>query len=159
MMYLSRIFDIMTNILTSWRVFDDMTFDVFLTSWRTFWHHDIFLTSCRVLPTLWCHDVFLTSWRTFWRHEELFGVMTCFFYVMTNIGRHDVFLTSWRTCWVSWRVFEVMTIFLSSWHISKVMTNILASWRIYWLNEETLFVRKRQIILICIFILTRALRD
>ena len=35
-----RISDVIRKVLTSWRV---LCHDVFLTSWRTFWHHDVFL--------------------------------------------------------------------------------------------------------------------
>ena len=82
----SCIFDVETNLLTSWRVFDVLTnllrhdvFDV-MTSWRIICHHDMFSTSWRTFDamanvlTAWrIFDVmnFLTSWRTFWRYDVI----------------------------------------------------------------------------------------
>ena len=51
--------------------------DVFLTSWWTFRHHDLFLTWWRI---------FFMSWRTFWRHSVLFNLT----------------LTSWRNLCIAW---------------------------------------------------------
>ena len=82
---LTIFFLIMTNLLSSWHVFDIMT--KLLTSWRNFWRHDNVHTMTNSLTfviswwTVWRHDVFLrhsklydvmtlfTSWRTFWRHD------------------------------------------------------------------------------------------
>ena len=94
--------------------YDNMKLN-FLTSCRTFWRHDVFLTNLLVslcifdvMTYFWRHDVFLTSWRTFWLHDEHFDVMTNF-------------LTSCH-------IFDLMTNFLTLWHIFHVMTNLLTSW-------------------------------
>ena len=77
----SRVVDVMTNF---WRhgvfwshdeLFDVMTclwcHGVCLTSWWTFWRHDICLT-------------FFDVMTCFWRHDKLVGVMTCFYRPITN---------------------------------------------------------------------------
>ena len=77
MTYLSRIFDVMTNFLTSWCVSDVMT--TFLVSWRVF---DV-MTNC--LASWRVFDV-MTNLLTSWRNLD----------IMTNV------LTSWcalRTFW------------------------------------------------------------
>ena len=80
-----------------------------LTSWQTFWHHDVFLISWQTF------GIFLTSWQILWRHDKLFGVMTyCWrhgelFEVMTNLLSSWRILTSWRTCWRQGKLFDVMT--------------------------------------------------
>ena len=54
--------------LTSWHVFDFMInfFDIFLTSWQTFWRHGVFLMPWRVFDFMMC----------FWLHDKLFDIMT-----------------------------------------------------------------------------------
>ena len=106
-----RVFDVMTNFLNSWLVFD-MTFNVMtnvFTSWRVFWHiyELVFIRNFDVMTYLWRHDellewrvfevmsILLTSWRIVWRHDDpltYFDIMTCFWH-------HDGFSTSWRTFW------------------------------------------------------------
>ena len=48
----------LTWLLALWRIFDFMT--NYLTSWRTFWSHDAFFL---------LYDKFLVLWQTFWRHD------------------------------------------------------------------------------------------
>ena len=109
------LFEVMTNCLTSCRVFSFMT--NLLTSWQTFgvffmpWHFFYMITS---------------FWQTFWSNDEHFVIMTCA-YIMTNI------LTSGRTFWrhdVFWRyenIFSVMTSVLTSWRAYDSMTNFLCN--------------------------------
>ena len=98
-------FDVLTNVLTSWRTFcrneelDDVVTNV-LTSWHIFDIVTDFLTSWRTFDVIMN---ILATWWTFWRYDEL--------------------LTSW---WI----FDVMTSFLMSWSIFDVMTNFLTSWHI-----------------------------
>ena len=111
----------MTNFLTSWRVFDVVTY-----FWRI----------CDVMACFLCHDEVFEDMPLLWRHYELFDVMTCFD-IMTN------FVTSWRVFDVmangleSWRVVDVMNNLLTSWRIFDVMTNFLTSWRVL-RNDELL---------------------
>ena len=54
--------------------------DVMTNFWRhgVFWSHDELFD---VMTCLWCHGVCLTSWWTFWRHDiclTFFDIMTCF---------------------------------------------------------------------------------
>ena len=107
------LFDVMMHFLILWCV---------LTSWRTFWSHDVMMH----FLILWC---VLTSWRTFWRHDELFEVMT-------NFLRH--FLTSWWTLWRHDKPFDVITyfsrcnvFFLRHDELFDLMTNFLTSWRLF----------------------------
>ena len=145
-----HIFDVMTNCLTSWLVYDVMT------SW-TVWGHDVFWRHDEILDVMtcfwhsdelfdfmmciWCHDEFvdvmtnfmmawrnvLTSWRTFdfktyfWRHEELFDVRN--FLTLLCI------LTSWQTFWRHYRLFNVMT---CPWRHDVVLT----PWRTCWRHDE-----------------------
>ena len=80
-----RIFNVMTNSLTSWHNFDGTT--NFLTPWRIF---DIIKNLLDVMTY-------------FWRHGELF-------YVMTYYWCNNVFFRSWR---YFLRIFEGMTNFLT----------------------------------------------
>ena len=129
-----EIFDVITNLLTSWYIFNIITnFFNFLR------HHELF-------------NVFLTSQRTFWLHDKLFDMMTCFdfmtnfwlvFDVMTNL------FTSWRR---AFNIFDLMTCFLIFWRndvlfgvYCDVITYFLQSWRtlckswwhdlLYWRND------------------------
>ena len=80
--------DIMTSFFTSCRTFRTFRtrFEIMmklLTSWQTFWHHDVFMTSWRIFDVTNCLTScrmlhFLTSWRTFWRIDTLFDLMTNF---------------------------------------------------------------------------------
>ena len=76
-------------LLMSWRtVYDVMT--TFLTSLQTFWRHDVFLTSWRIFDFMtyfWLHEVFLTSWL----HDKLFDIMTNLFDVITCVWHHGLF--------------------------------------------------------------------
>ena len=128
-------FDVMTNFLASWRAFVEL-FDIFFTSWQTFWRYDVFvyamtnfltyfwcdklfdimtcfdvITNFGVMTCFWRHDELFVDTMCFWRHDELVDVMT-YFDVITN------FLTSWRTflhhdesCWRHGELFDVMTCF------------------------------------------------
>ena len=174
----SRTFDAMANFLTSRHIFDAMT--NFLTSWsvlRTFWCHGVFLTSLRIVY------IFLTSWRTFWRHDVLlsswirtwrvFDVMTNFywdhdyfwriFHIMMCFWRPDELFDGMTNFWsvfdiicvfdvmknvfMWWRTFDVITsfwhhdellrnfwrheVFLTSWCVFDILTNFLTSWRVF----------------------------
>ena len=108
----------MTNLLTSWNVFDIIT--NFLSSWQTF---DVMM--------------FLTSWRTFQRlFDVLFWRLNVFAIidVMTNVLTPWNFITTWHTFWRPGALFDVMTIFLTSWFLFYFMTNLLSSWRIFVIN-------------------------
>ena len=78
--------DIMTSFFTSCRTFRTFLFEIMmklLTSWQTFWHHDVFMTSWRIFDVTNCLTScrmlhLLTSWRTFWRIDTLFDLMTNF---------------------------------------------------------------------------------
>ena len=77
---------VMTNLLTSWRVFDVMNyFDI--------------------MTYVWCNDVFLTLWRTHPRHDKLFDFMTCFWLddVIAYFWRHD------ELFWCHDKLCDVMT--------------------------------------------------
>ena len=85
-----------------------------LTSWQTFWHHDVFLISWQTF------GIILTSWQIFWRHDKLFVVMTsCWrhgepFVLMTYFDIMTNMLTSGQTVWrhdflKSWRVYDITT--------------------------------------------------
>ena len=111
-------------------------FPHFLTSWHTFWCHDVPLTLCR---TFWRHEVhsmlfnimmyfsmsdirvYYTSyllkswcifhiclmlWRTFWRDDGLSILLDVMTYLLTLC---HTFFMSWRTIW---RSFDVMAYFL-----------------------------------------------
>ena len=151
------------NFLISWRIFDVIT--NLLTSWRTFWH---ILTSWRVfyvMTCFWRNDklldiIFLMTW-CFWRNAKfclalwsifdamtLFEVMTCFwhhdelFNVKMRFWRHDeifdtcfwlhddffnVMLCFWRhdipfDIIISLRLYDDLFVFLRSWRTFDVMT-------------------------------------
>ena len=127
----------------------------FLTSWRFFWHHDVFMTLWRMcdVTNYWRHDVCCT----YWRHNDNFdarNVLTTWRILLTSWH----FLNSWltlslhfcrsdcifslfreqniiKTCFwcynelflMSWHVFVVMT----SSRIFDFMTNFLTSWRTF----------------------------
>ena len=80
MIYYDRPFEVMACFWCHWRVFD-----VFLTSWLTFWSMLHLLTSWQ---TFWCHGIF-------WRHDT-FLTHDMFFYIMTNV-------LSW------WRIFVIIS--------------------------------------------------
>ena len=130
-------FYIMTNFLTSWRIFDFMTNhlaylwrdDIFLMSWQTFWSNDepfVIMTCLDIMTkvltpgrTVWRHGVFLASWRIFWRNHERFEIMTNFradklFDVIT----YATLLTSWRMFWRHGSFYD--------------MTHFLMPWRTFW---------------------------
>ena len=115
MTYILRIFNVLTNFLTSWRSFlyHDELVDVmmvFLMSWHTFWCYvfwrhselfDVIMYYWHQDERFWSHDIlfdvmpiFLTSWR-FWRHDERFWVMTCFWHYDELFDVMRNFLTSW----------------------------------------------------------------
>ena len=159
-----KLYGVITKCLTSWRVLQTFwchdvsykLFDVmtnFLTSWQTFRHHDMFLTSW---PTFWCHgehhgvfyelfDVtnFLMSWHIFdevmtcfWRHDKLIGILACFDSQQTS-WLNDGFLTSRGTFWRDdVNLFDVRT---CSWchcfwrhdELFYIMKNFLMSWRVF----------------------------
>ena len=54
----------MTNFLTSWRTF--WRHDVFLTSWQTFWHWDVFLTYWMFYDHLSAHSFLAKLGRWGW---------------------------------------------------------------------------------------------
>ena len=121
-----RIFDIMTNFLSSWHIFVIISGtkyheNLFLTSWNHFDVMTNFLTSWQsfdVMTYFWLHGELLTY---FLRNDELFGVMTCFWHhdelfdVMTFFEFMTNFLASWRTFWHHDEPFDVMANFLTSW--------------------------------------------
>ena len=137
--------DVMTNLLTSRRVFD--VNDVFLTC---LWHHDLlfevcctfgdvmtdFVTASRVFVwyTFWYYDVFM-SCQTFWSYDKPFGIMMCLWryddsLIWQTVWRHDVFMALWRffdmtNCLTSWRVYGVMTIL---WY-DKLIDIMTCLWR------------------------------
>ena len=97
-------FEIMTNILLSWRVYFMTNI---LTSGLTFWRYDVFLALWDIFNimtnvlTSWCvHDIMTNLMRptfcchnvcsTFWHHGERFDVMEVF-------GNMTYFWTPWRT--------------------------------------------------------------
>ena len=96
--YVTSLCDILTNFVTSWRTFwlfkvmmDALRFDGItnfltswhvLTSWQTFWHHDVFLISWQTFDIFLSQDLFWMSWRTFVRHDELVDVMTKFWHFL-----------------------------------------------------------------------------
>ena len=107
-----ELFDLMT-------FFDVMTY--FLTLSRTYWSHDILLTSWRTFDvmTSWRNfDImtnFLNEWLIFtlwqlfyvmtyfWRHDELFDVMM---YFVSELFLHSLFILSmlynqdWHDCFI-----------------------------------------------------------
>ena len=120
-----RIFNIIMNFwrpdvfLMAWRIFDIMTH--FLTSWRTFWRRDVFVTSWRICDVMM--DFLMPRW-TFWRHGEHFDIMTNFLTSCGNFLHHDDFfdimtnfLTLWRTFWRNEERFDIMTNFMTLWRI------------------------------------------
>ena len=117
------LFSVITHFLTSWRVFDVLTYLHFiLISWRRydmFWRHNALF---EVVMSAWRHGVFLTSQCTFWHHS--------------------VFLTSWlvldvmRHSLTAWQVFDVMTCF-------GIIANFLrhyAHYAFFWHHD--VFIRK-----------------
>ena len=89
--------DIMTSFVTSCRTIRTFLFEImmtFLTSWQTFWHHDVFMTSWRIFDVTNCLTScrmlhFLTSWLTFcapdifillFREQNI--MKTCFWFFM-----------------------------------------------------------------------------
>ena len=120
--------------------------DDLLSSWRVF---DIMMNILMSGRTFWCHEIFLASWRIVWHNNKRVDIMMClwhqddFFYV-TNLftSWHKLhLLTSWRMFWRHelFESFVVMTYFwrhfftylLTYLHVFDVMTNILTSWRIF----------------------------
>ena len=106
-----KLFDFMTNILTSWRT-------NFWTSWRTFLSNDEFL----VIMT--CVDImtnFITPWcvydMTHFGCDKRFGTMTyvTLIHVMTNVLASWNILTTWHTFWRLGALFDVMSNFITSW--------------------------------------------
>ena len=115
-----------------------------LTSWQTFWHHDVFMTSWRIFDVTNCLTScrmlhLLTSWRTFWRIDTLFDLMTNFlcswhiyFIISGTKYNENVFLMLWQTFWChDMFLMSCMMNFLTSWHIFDFITNFLTSWRIF----------------------------
>ena len=124
---------------------------MFLTSWGTFWRHDMFWTSWQ---TFYFMTNVLSSWRIlslfreqnimktwfryndkicdvmkcFWCHDKNFVVMACFwlynklFDIMTYFWLHDKVFTSWH-------MFYFMTTFL---HHDIFLTKIVTSWQSMW---------------------------
>ena len=121
----------MTNFLTSWHIFDVLTYhDVFLTSWCNFYIMTNFLIS----------RLFLTSWSTFWsifdvmyfwRHDKLFEFLMHFllydelFDGTTNCFCHDELVDVMTNLLTSWCILDVMTSFLTSLHIFDIMMNVI----------------------------------
>ena len=108
-----------------WHVFDFMTnlFDIYMTSWQTFWRH----------------GVFLMSLRCFWR---VFDVMTNFLKYVVLIDIMTNVLMSCN-CLTTWHTFDVLTLFLHYDERFVVMThfdnyfleqNIMEMWFRYY-NE------------------------
>ena len=153
-----KLFKVMTNLLSSWNVFDIMT--NFLSSWQTFWRHDVFdiMTNFStffgehfdVLTCFWRHNELFEVMTCFWLHYKIcfyifltpwrvFDVMTCFwlhdklFDIMTNVWTSWRFLTLWRTFWSNDDLFDIMTYVA----IIDVMTNVLTPWN--FLKHDTLF--------------------
>ena len=97
----------------------------FLTTWRTFWRHDI----------LWRHTYllmyFLVSWHTLWCHGVLFDVIVYFCH-------QDATLPSWRPFWYNDVLFEVMTYFFTAYILFDVTTAILTLWSTF-CRHDTLF--------------------
>ena len=99
----------MTNLLTSWHIFDFMT---------NIWHIYI-LSSCHVLMNfltswqIWHHDVnkFVDVMTWVWGHSKFVNSMTCFWLHNTAVWSMLHLLTSWRTFWCHGS-FDDMTQFL-----------------------------------------------
>ena len=130
-------FDGITNFLTSWHV---------LTSWQTFWHHDVFFISWQSFDIVLsqtcfgCHEELsnlLTTWQSFdtlWSNNEPFVILMCFWHfyelfdIMTCLWHHDKFLI-WQTfrrqdvCCTYWRY--DMRHFLTSRRNVRPQTNFL----------------------------------
>ena len=95
----------MTNVLTSWCVFDVMTH--FVTSWRTCWRHD---KLCDVITVFSFYDTFcdiMTSflflmWQTIWRHDVCctYWCHNDHFDARKVLTRWRILLTSWQTFWL-----------------------------------------------------------
>ena len=109
--------DIMTSFFTSCRTFRTFLFEIMmklLTSWQTFWHHDVFMTSWRIFDVTNCLTScrmlhLLTSWRTFWRIDTLFDLMTnflCSLHIYLLFREQNIM----KTCfWCYNKPFDVMT--------------------------------------------------
>ena len=107
----------MTNLLTSWCVFDAMTH--FVKSWRTWWRHDElgdvmtnFVTSLCFFffilwYTLWHHSVFFMSCQTFRSNDELFEAMMKLLTLWRTFWHHDVFIDIMTNFWCD-KLFDVM---------------------------------------------------
>ena len=112
------IVDVMAYLLPLWHTFYVTTHcfsifwcdNVFLASWRTFWHYDLvsilfnvmryFLMSCHTFDNVTYFPNFLISWHTFWRTFLRFYIL--FPYFLHACRRHEYFpyfLTSWRASW------------------------------------------------------------
>ena len=128
---------------------------MFLTSWWTFWRHDMLLTVWRT-----CFGVitnFMTSWRIIffrfrdepfdimtyfwhdnelvWHHNELFDIMTyfwhhdeCFDAMMCSWCYDDFFFTSWRFLRLHDEFVYFVTCFWSHDELCNVIMNFLTSW-------------------------------
>ena len=103
------IFDVMTTLLTSWRMLRrSRALFAVMTNFLMSWHIFDIMTH------------FLIAWKTCWQHEELFDVRVYFlrhdklFDVMVQFLRHDELLTLGRI-FTSWRTFLRHGEFLTSW--------------------------------------------
>ena len=94
----------LTNLLTSWRVFDVTTHLSML------WHLFDFMTNC--------FDIYLMSWQILWRHGVFLMSLTCFwrvFDIMTNFLKHVALIDVMKNVLMSWK-------FLTTWHTFYVLT-------------------------------------
>ena len=146
------------KLLTTRRTFSH--YDIFLTSWQTFYMVTDFDFMTNILTSWRVFDVItnlVTSWRTLSRHYVLnlfddkpFDIMASLirhaepFEVMTNVLRqwwnfwHHV-LTSWRVDHImtnSWcdKLFDVITYVALIDVMTNILTpwNFLTTWRAFW---------------------------
>ena len=135
---MTKTFDIMTN---------------FLTSWRFFWHHEVFMTLWRLcdVTNYWRHDVCCT----YWRHNDNFdtkNVLTTWRILLTSwhllnswltlslhFCRSDCIFSLFReqnlikTCfWCYNELFWCHGMFLMSWRQRVSLT----LWQIFWHHDE-----------------------
>ena len=138
-------FEVMTNILSSWRVF---------TSWRIFWRQGELSDA---MTYFWHYEIFfsvMTSALTSWRVYDIMTNFLCnqLFDVLTYAAPFDIMANVFTSCKVlkTWHTLDAMTHFLTLWRTSwcflYVMIHFVCHWRHnifllhdnFWLHDKLL---------------------
>ena len=134
--------NVMTNLLTSWRVFD--VIGVFLRIFNVITNFLKYVALIDVMTNVLTPGICLTTWHTFLRPDALFDVM--FFTLWQTFCRDDLFLSLFRAqnimeTWYRYYndIFDVMTCFDVIWRVFDFMANCFPSWRIFYFRSNFSF--------------------